>query len=115
MKKIITKWLKETFVFSIPVIFICGTVFIFYNLYKESKQQPTVNKIHRVDNKFELSDTLYFCNERSIRKKQYYSVYKSDSTEILHREDICHRCGKDFGSHGTVEMWYIKELSLQER
>lgn len=117
MKKTKTNptWMNGAPFLAILAILVLGWAFYTYIFYQESKQQPTVNKILRVDDKFELSDTLFFCNERSIRTKQYYSVYKFDSTEVLHREDVCHRCGKNFGAHGTIQMWKTKDLVMQER
>ncbi|MBQ7462481.1 MAG: hypothetical protein IJS63_09590 [Bacteroidaceae bacterium] len=108
-------WVKGAPFIAILALFVLSWAFYAYIFYQEDKQQPTVNKILRVDNQYELSDTLFFCNEHSIRKKQYYSVYKSDSTQTLRREDICRRCGKDFGSHGTIQMFRTKDLLTKER
>lgn len=114
-KKTTPAWVKGAPFIAILAALILGWAFYTYIFHQESQQQPTVNKIVKVEDKYELSDTLFFCDEFSINKGQYFSVYKYDSTEVLHREDICHRCGKDFGSHGTIQMWKIKDLVMQER
>ncbi|MBQ3741686.1 MAG: hypothetical protein II854_04755 [Prevotella sp.] len=107
--------LREASVIAIPVIFICGIAYYFYTIYQESKQQPTVNKILKVGNKYELSDTLFYCDKYPNLNSPYYSVYKQDSTSVLRREDICHRCGKDFSRHGTLQMRKRADLLMQER
>ena len=108
-------WLNGLPFIAILMLLVLGWMIYLYIFHKESKQQPTINKIVKIEDKYELSDTLYFCDEYSISKNQYYSVYKQDSTEIIYREDICHRCGKDFGSHGTIQMWKTKDIIMQER
>lgn len=113
--KTITERLKDAFVIAIPVIFICGIVYYFYTIYHDSKQQPTINKILKVGDKYELSDTLFFYDEYPKANSPYYSVYKQDSTDVLHREDICHRCGKNFSRHGTIQMRKSSDLLMQER
>lgn len=113
-KKTIREWLKDAFAISIPIIFVCGIVYYSYTIYQESKLQPTVNKILKVGDKYELSDTLFYCDEYPKANSPYYSVYKQDSTEVLKREDICHRCGKDFSWHGTIQMRNRDRMLKQE-
>ena len=113
--KTIAERLRDACIIAILILFVCGIVYYFYTIYQESKQQPTVNKIKKVGDQYELSDTLFFCDEYPKVNSPYYSVYKRDSTEMLHREDICHRCGKDFGWHSTLQMRKRADLLIQER
>ena len=92
-----------------------GIAYYCYTIYQEKKRQPTVNKTLRIGNKYELSDTLFYCDEYPKPNSPYYSVYKQYSTSVLHREDICHRCGKDFGWHSTLQMRKRADLLIQER
>lgn len=114
-KKTMREWLNDAFAISIPAIFICGIVYYSYTIYHDSKRQPTVNKIVKVGDKYELSDTLFFCDDYHKANSPYYCVYKQDSIDVLRREDICHRCGKDFSRHGTLQMRKRADLLMQER
>ena len=113
--KAIAERLKDVSIIAILIIIICGIVYYFYTFYQESELQPTVNKILKVGDKYELSDTLFYCDEFPKANSPYYSVYKPDSIDVLRREDICHRCGKDFGKHGTIQMRERNSIIMQER
>lgn len=103
------RWKSSLVIFL--VIIIIGVVLVidiqyYYSVFFE---QPTVNKVLKVEDKFELSDTLFFCDEFMIHER-YFSVFKSDSSAVVNPEDICHRCGRKSEAHTTEERRRLKFL-----
>lgn len=80
------------------IVFVVSVLLVFWGL----RPHPHVNKIVIVGNKYELSDTVHFCNSEC---KQYFSIYKRDSTESINDDDLCHKCGNFFSDHANRIIW----------
>jgi hypothetical protein len=102
-----TFW-PEIIVGSIILLFIA---FGYYVMHRDSKTHPRVNKVVKIDDKYELSDTLLLCTELYQPNRQYFSTYKQDSLATLKSEDICCHCGNKLSEHHTEEAWLIKQIS----
>lgn len=79
-------------------------------IHRESKERPTVNKVIKIGDKYELSDTLLLFTELYQPNRQYFSTNKQDSLAALKSEDICCHCGNKLSEHHTEEVWLTKQI-----
>lgn len=85
--------------------------FCYYVVHRDSNERPTVNKVVKINDKYELSDTLLLCTEVYQPNRQYFSVIKQDSSAALKPDDICCHCSNKLSEHYTEEAWLMKQIS----
>ena len=87
------------------LIVVCALVLLLY-LSLLPDRSPRVNKIMKMENGYELSDTTHYCNGKC---KQYFSTIKTTQKEEINVTDACHNCGKPFSAHHVNWVWWYYE------
>lgn len=86
----------------IALTIILGMVFVGILIYFALNPHPNVNKIVKVRNGYELSDTTQYCNSKC---DQYFCTYKEEPAEFINDKDTCLKCSKEFSQHHSNSVW----------
>ena len=109
------KWNNIRVTIIVIVIVMCILGYFGYLFYQDAHKQPKANQIVKIGNRYEMTDTRYFCKRIFTHDYKCFSVIKEDSIDVLKKEDICYHCGNEFERHHSGPMWVVMELSTYER